>query len=56
VVNALSKYLKAEVFRDGAIYTQEYSQGKPLTPVKKMGGVLIVVLKLLLSLTQKFFQ
>ncbi len=37
VVNALSKYLKAEVFRDGAIYTQEYSQGKPLTPVKKNG-------------------
>lgn len=37
VVNALSKYLKAEVYRDQTIYSQEYSQGKPLTPVKKGG-------------------
>ncbi|MFA5392615.1 MAG: DNA topoisomerase (ATP-hydrolyzing) subunit B [Candidatus Paceibacterota bacterium] len=37
VVNALSKYLKAEVYRDNVIYTQEYSQGKPTTKVKKDG-------------------
>jgi DNA gyrase subunit B len=28
VVNALSEYLKAEVRRDGKIYTQEYKRGK----------------------------
>ncbi len=37
VVNALSKYLRAEVYRDGYIYYQEYSKGKPLIPVKKNG-------------------
>ena len=35
VVNALSKYLKAIVKRDGYIWTQEYKQGKPITEVKK---------------------
>ncbi len=34
VVCALSKWLKASVKRDGKIYTQEYSKGKPLFPVK----------------------
>jgi len=37
VVNALSKYLKAEVYRNNTIYTQEYSRGKPTTKVKKDG-------------------
>jgi len=37
VVNALSKYLQAEVYRNNAIYTQEYSRGKPTTKVKKDG-------------------
>lgn len=36
-VNALSKYLRAEVHRDGKIYTQEYEKGKPLGPVKEVG-------------------
>ncbi len=36
VVCALSMYMKAEVFRDGYVYTQEYSKGKATTPVKKM--------------------
>jgi len=35
VVNALSKWLKAEVKKDGYIWTQEYSKGKPITPLKK---------------------
>jgi DNA gyrase subunit B len=35
VVNALSKYLKAIVKRDGYTWTQEYKQGKPITEVKK---------------------
>ena len=37
VVNALSTYLRAEVHRDGGIYEQEYSRGKPKKPVKKIG-------------------
>ncbi len=35
VVNALSTYLKAEVRRDGFLWTQEYRTGTPLGPVKK---------------------
>jgi DNA gyrase subunit B len=36
-VNALSKYAKATIFRDGKIYEQEYEKGKPVTPVKENG-------------------
>lgn len=36
-VNALSQYLKAEVHRDGKIYLQEYSIGKPYADVKVVG-------------------
>src|SRR3989344_5153897 len=37
VTNALSTWLKAEVYRDGEIYTQEYKIGKPQFKVKKIG-------------------
>jgi len=37
VVNALSKKLVVEVKRDGKIYRQEYSRGKPLTKLKVAG-------------------
>ena len=37
-VNALARYLKAEVFRDGKIYMQEYKQGRSLEPVKEIGN------------------
>lgn len=37
VVCALSRYLKAEVCRDGIKYTQEYSQGKTKTKLIKDG-------------------
>lgn len=37
VTNALSKYLKAEVKRDGKLYVQEYSCGKPKADVKPVG-------------------
>jgi len=37
VVNALSKHLRAEVYRDGKIHVQEYSQGKPLGAMKTEG-------------------
>lgn len=36
-VNALSTYLKAEVYREGKIFKQEYSQGKPLGAVEVIG-------------------
>ncbi len=36
-VNALSEYLKAEVHREGEVYFQEYSMGKPTTEVKRVG-------------------
>ncbi|NLD21756.1 MAG: DNA topoisomerase (ATP-hydrolyzing) subunit B [Bacteroidales bacterium] len=36
-VNALSDYLKAEVHREGKIFVQEYSKGKPKYDVKEVG-------------------
>jgi DNA gyrase subunit B len=36
-VNALSIHLKAEIHRDGQIWEQEYSKGKPLGDVKVIG-------------------
>ena len=36
-VNALSAYLKVEVHRNGKIYMQEYSRGKPYMDVKVIG-------------------
>ncbi|MDR1122063.1 MAG: DNA topoisomerase (ATP-hydrolyzing) subunit B [Dysgonamonadaceae bacterium] len=36
-VNALSAYLKAEVHRDGKIYMQEFSCGKPLHDIETTG-------------------
>jgi len=37
VVNALSIWMKAEVHREGKIWTQEFKQGKPLKSVKATG-------------------
>jgi DNA gyrase subunit B len=36
-VNALSTHLTAEIHRDGKIFKQEYSEGKPLYDVKEVG-------------------
>ena len=36
-VNALSKHMMSQVFRDGKIYQQEYEKGKALYPVKVVG-------------------
>ncbi len=36
-VNALSKKMISQVFREGKIYQQEYAYGKPLYPVKIVG-------------------
>lgn len=35
VVNALSTRLRAEIHKDGSIYTQEYERGVPLSDIKK---------------------
>lgn len=40
VVNALSEHLIAEVCREGILYKQEYSRGKPLNKVLKNGRCL----------------
>jgi len=37
VVNALSEHLKAEVYRDGKIWEQEYIIGKPTKKIKAIG-------------------
>ncbi len=37
VVNALSEWLIAEVYRDGKIYRQKYERGVPVTPVEVVG-------------------
>ncbi|MBI3332154.1 DNA topoisomerase (ATP-hydrolyzing) subunit B [Candidatus Peregrinibacteria bacterium] len=37
VVNALSIKMRAEVYRDGTLYVQEYKRGKPTMDVKKSG-------------------
>ena len=36
-VNALSTRMLSQVFRDGKIYQQEYSKGKPIYPVEVVG-------------------
>jgi DNA gyrase subunit B len=36
-VNALSTHMKTEIHREGKIFTQEYSCGKPLFDVKEVG-------------------
>ena len=36
VVNALSEKLRADIYRDGHHYTQEYCCGKPVTPVQRL--------------------
>lgn len=36
-VNALSKHMLSQVFRNGKIYQQDYEKGKPLYPVKIVG-------------------
>jgi DNA gyrase subunit B len=38
VVNALSIFMKVHVHKDGAVYMQEYSQGKRKAAVKKIGS------------------
>jgi len=39
VVNALSKYLKVRIYRNGKIYEQEYKRGKPLNSLREVGSI-----------------
>lgn len=39
VVNALSEKLEVEIARNKKLYTQDYSRGKPITPLKKAGEI-----------------
>ncbi len=38
VVNALSEALKLEIHRDGKAFSQNYSKGNPLAPLKEIGA------------------
>lgn len=38
VVNALSRYLEVEVYRDGKVYYQRYERGKPVCDLKVIGN------------------
>jgi DNA gyrase subunit B len=37
VVNALSEWLQAEVYRDGKVWSQKYTRGEPVAPAKITG-------------------
>ncbi len=37
VVNALSEWLSLEIWRDGAVYTQQYERGDPMSPLQRQG-------------------
>ena len=54
VVNALSKWVKVEVCKDGGLYAQEYKQGKPQYSVKKSENAQRTAQKLSLKRTRKF--
>ncbi len=56
VVNALSKWLRAEVCRDGNLYSQEYEKGKPKYSVKKEGKCVQRGTKIIFSPDQEIFS
>lgn len=56
VVNALSSALKAEVYRDGKIWQQEYSRGKADYPVKVVGETKIRGTKITFMADDEIFQ
>ncbi|MDO8513309.1 MAG: DNA topoisomerase (ATP-hydrolyzing) subunit B [bacterium] len=56
VVNALSVLVKAEVFRDGKIYQQEYEKGQPKYDVKVVGDTTIRGTRITFSPDPEIFQ
>ena len=56
VVNALSEWLRAEVYRNGGAYAQEYKRGKPIAKVKKIGASKITGTKVTFSPDPQIFS
>ena len=56
VVNALSTWMKAEVFRDGKIWVQEYKRGKPQYKVKTEGKTSKRGTRITFEADQEIFQ
>ncbi|MCX6806908.1 MAG: DNA topoisomerase (ATP-hydrolyzing) subunit B [Candidatus Berkelbacteria bacterium] len=56
VVCALSEWMKAEVYRDGSIYAQEYSNGKPKSKVEIVGKASHTGTRVTFRPNQKIFR
>ncbi|NMC51416.1 DNA topoisomerase (ATP-hydrolyzing) subunit B [Candidatus Kuenenbacteria bacterium] len=56
VVNALSEYLKAEVYRDGKVWVQEYKRGVPQKKVKAVGNTKMRGTKIIFKPDPTIFQ
>jgi DNA gyrase subunit B len=56
VVNFLSQWCEVEVYRDGAIYQQEYERGLPLGPVAAIGSSTKVGTKTTFKPDSQIFQ
>ncbi len=56
VVNALSPWLRVEVYRDNTIYFQEYKRGKPEFAVKKNGKSTHTGTKVIFDADPEIFQ
>jgi len=56
VVNALSKWVKVEVCKDGDVYVQEYKKGKAVAKVKKNGKCNIGGTKVTFSPDEEIFS
>jgi DNA gyrase subunit B len=56
VVNALSKWMKAEVNKDGGVYVQEYKRGIPQYKVKKVGSSKITGTKITFQPDEEIFS
>ena len=56
VVNALSTWLRVEVYRDNAVYFQEYKRGKPEFAVKKNGKSTHTGTKVIFDADSEIFQ
>ncbi len=56
VVNALSEWMRVEVFRDGGLWVQEYERGKPKFKVKKIGAAKTTGTKVIFSPDPEIFS
>ena len=56
VVNALSTYMKAEVYREGKIWVQEYKRGVPQKKVKAVGSTKLRGTKIIFQPDATVFQ